>query len=154
MKICFLDLRKVSGYHQVLQFPPINKIDIHDITEILLQMNLSVHIHMFQSFNETNWKRTYENLRNRGMEIQHKIIVSLLSWISLYNPVILINTHFVSCNILWLPLWCLSDTGTLILLFWSGSLITALQQKIFKYLYYSNFMLLVNLGRTISRTES
>ena len=39
------DLRQVGGVLWVLRFPPINKTDCHDITEILLKVSLN---------NETN----------------------------------------------------------------------------------------------------
>jgi len=35
------DLRQVSGFHRVLQFPPPIKLNHHDITEILLKVALS-----------------------------------------------------------------------------------------------------------------
>jgi hypothetical protein len=35
------DLRQVGGFLQVLQFPPTNKTDRHDITEILLKVALN-----------------------------------------------------------------------------------------------------------------
>ena len=35
------DLRQVGGFLRVLQFPPTNKTDYHDITEILLKVALN-----------------------------------------------------------------------------------------------------------------
>jgi hypothetical protein len=35
------DLRQVGGFLRVLQFPPNNKTDLHNITEILLKVALS-----------------------------------------------------------------------------------------------------------------
>jgi len=35
------DLRQVGGFFWILQFPPPNKIDHHDITEILLKVVLN-----------------------------------------------------------------------------------------------------------------
>ena len=35
------DLRQVGGFLRVIQFPPPNKTDLHDITEILLNVSLN-----------------------------------------------------------------------------------------------------------------
>jgi len=37
----FTSVRQVCGFLQVLRFPPANKIDRHDITEILLKVELN-----------------------------------------------------------------------------------------------------------------
>ena len=47
-KLCdkvFSDLRQVGGFLRVLRFPPIDKTDSHDITEILLKVALNTIKH-------------------------------------------------------------------------------------------------------------
>ena len=61
------DLRQVGGFLRVLQFPPPNKTDLHDITEILLNVSLNTISQTMANttfYDHYNSKRTLDQGRS------------------------------------------------------------------------------------------
>jgi hypothetical protein len=61
------DLRQVGGFLRVIQFPPLNKTDLHDITEILLNVSLNTIKQAMAnttSYEHYNSKRTLDQGRS------------------------------------------------------------------------------------------
>jgi hypothetical protein len=57
------DLQQVGGFLRVIQFPPPNKTDLHDITEILLNVSLNTINQATEnttSYDHYNSKRTLD----------------------------------------------------------------------------------------------
>jgi hypothetical protein len=61
------DVRQVGGFLRVIQFPPLNKTDLHDITEILLNVSLNTINQAMAnttSYEHYNSKRTLDQGRS------------------------------------------------------------------------------------------
>jgi hypothetical protein len=61
------DLRQVGGFFRVIQFPPPNKTDLHDIIEILLNVSLNTINQAMAnttSYDHYNYKRKLDQGRS------------------------------------------------------------------------------------------